>query len=134
MELRKLNKGVLKLWYVHAAIISLVLIGVFVSARAILIATGANGDSTLAVLLAVGIPVVLLLGLVLSMPALRYSMYAWGYDEKRIVVKQGVIFRRRVVIPICQIQDLHRTQIIIPLSRQILSSRKMSSTCLCASL
>ena len=110
MELRKLNKGVLKLWYVHAAIISLVLIGVFVSALAILIATGANGDITLAVLLAVGIPVVLLLGLVLSMPALRYSMYAWGYDEKRIVVKQGVIFRRRVVIPICQIQDLHRTQ------------------------
>jgi membrane protein YdbS with pleckstrin-like domain len=44
------------------------------------------------------------------MPALRYKLYAWGYDDKRIVVKQGVIFRRRVVIPVCQIQDLHRTQ------------------------
>jgi membrane protein YdbS with pleckstrin-like domain len=33
-----------------------------------------------------------------------------GYDDKRIIVKQGVIFRRRVVIPVCQIQDLHRIQ------------------------
>ena len=37
-------------------------------------------------------------------------MYAWGYDDKRIIVKQGVIFKQRVVIPVCQIQDLHRTQ------------------------
>ena len=37
-------------------------------------------------------------------------MYAWGYDDKRIIVKQGVIFRQRVVIPVCQIQDLHRMQ------------------------
>ena len=44
------------------------------------------------------------------MPLLRYKMYAWGYDEKRIIVKQGVIFKQRVVIPVCQIQDLHRTQ------------------------
>ena len=31
-------------------------------------------------------------------------------DDKRIIVKQGVVFRQRVVIPVCQIQDLHRTQ------------------------
>ena len=58
----------------------------------------------------VGIPVVLLLAVTLIIPALRYKMYAWGYDDKRIIVKQGVIFKRRVVIPVCQIQDLHRTQ------------------------
>ena len=52
----------------------------------------------------------LLLGIILIMPALRYKMYEWGYDDKRIIVKQGVIFRQRVVIPVCQIQDLHRTQ------------------------
>ena len=52
----------------------------------------------------------MILCITLIMPALRYKMYAWGYDDKRIVVKQGVIFRQRVVIPVCQIQDLHRTQ------------------------
>ncbi len=110
MELKKLNKSVLKLWYIRAAIISLALIGVFTSAAAILTAEGAPNDVRLAVMLIIGAPALLLLGFILAMPALRYKLYAWGYDDKRIVVKQGVIFRRRVVIPVCQIQDLHRTQ------------------------
>lgn len=110
MELKKLDKGVLKLWYIRAAIISLVLIGIFASVIAILTVTGAQSDVILAVSLGVGIPDALLICLTLIMPVLRYKMYAWGYDDKRIVVKQGVVFRQRVVIPVCQIQDLHRTQ------------------------
>ena len=110
MELKKLAKSVLKLWYIRAAFIALALIGVLASAAVILFAAGASSSVKLAVLLAVGIPVLLLLSLTLALPALRYKMYAWGYDEKQIVVKQGVIFRHRAVIPVCQIQDLHRTQ------------------------
>ena len=110
MKLKKLDKRVLKLWYLRAAIVSLVLVGSFANTAFILYATEAPGDVTLAVLLGVGLLVALLLGLTLVMPVLRYRMYAWGYDNKRIIVKQGVIFRQRVVIPVCQIQDLHRTQ------------------------
>lgn len=110
MELKKLDKSVLKLWYIRASITALALIGVFAGAAVILVAAGASGAVRLAVLLGVGIPIALLLGFTLIMPALRYQMYAWGYDDKRIIVKQGVIFRKRVVIPVCQIQDLHRTQ------------------------
>ena len=110
MELKKLDKRVLKLWDIRALITSLALAGVFAAAAVILAAAGASGDITLAVLSGVGIPVVLLIALTLIMPTLRYRMYAWGYDDKRIVVKEGVIFRQRVVIPVCQIQDLHRTQ------------------------
>ncbi len=110
MELNRLDKRVLKLWYLRAAIISLVLVGVFIVALGILLFEEAPNDVTFVVLLGVGIPVVLLLALTLIMPALRYKMYVWGYDDKRIIVKQGVIFRHRVVIPVCQIQDLHRTQ------------------------
>ena len=110
MELKKLDKSVLKLWYIRAAIGALALIGVFVSTTVILIASGAQNNVMTAILLGIGIVVALLLGFILIMPALRYKMYAWGYDDKRIVVKQGVIFRQRVVIPVCQIQDLHRAQ------------------------
>lgn len=110
MELKKLDKSVLKLWYVRAAIISLLLIGFFAGLIIVLIATDVPIDVILAVSAAVGVLVVLLLCLTLILPALRYKMYAWGYDEKRIIVKQGVIFRQRVVIPVCQIQDLHRIQ------------------------
>lgn len=110
MELKKLSKSVLKLWYIRAAIISAVLVGGLAGLIAILIGTKTPGDVTLAVSLGVGIPVVFLLCLTLILPALRYKLYAWGYDDQRIVVKQGVIFRHRVVIPVCQIQDLHRIQ------------------------
>ena len=110
MELKKLDKGVLKLWYIRAAFASFALLGVLFGAAVILNATGAPNDVMLATLLGLGVPVVLLLALVLILPALRYKMYAWGYDDKRIIVKQGVIFKQRVVIPVCQIQDLHRTQ------------------------
>ena len=110
LELKKLKKSVLLLWYIRAAIGALALVGIFTSVAVILNATGTPDGVMLAVLLGVGIPVALLVLFILIMPALRYKMYAWGYDDKRIIVKQGVIFRRRVVIPVCQIQDLHRTQ------------------------
>ena len=110
MKINKLDKSVLKLWYIRAAIGALALVGVVVSVLVILLATEAPSSVMLAVSLVVGIPVILLLGITLIMPVLRYKMYAWGYDDKRIVVKQGVIFRQSVVIPVCQIQDLHRTQ------------------------
>ena len=110
MELRKLDKNVLKLWYIHAALESLAPIIGFAGVAVILNAIGISGNIKLVALLAAGIPLAFVLAIILIMPALRYKMYAWGYDDKRIIVKQGVIFRKRVVIPVCQIQDLHRTQ------------------------
>ena len=110
MEMNRLNKNVLKLWYIRATIAALALVGFEVGVLVILLAAEVAGNVMLAVSLSVGIPAFLVLCIVLIMPALRYKMYAWGYDDKRIIVKQGVIFRRRVVIPVCQIQDLHRTQ------------------------
>lgn len=110
MQLNKLDKSVMKLWYIRAGIVSLTLVGLWISVFAIMIATEVPGNVMLAVSLGVGVPIILLLALTLAMPALRFKMYAWGYDDKRIIVRQGVIFRKRVVIPVCQIQDLHRTQ------------------------
>lgn len=110
MKMKKLDKSVLKLWYLRASIPALALIGVFVGVLAIAVAAGASEEEKLVVSCAAGIPIFLLLCITLIMPALRYQMYAWGYDDKRIIVKQGVIFRKRAVIPVCQIQDLHRTQ------------------------
>ena len=110
MELKKLDKCVLKLWYTRAMIYALALIGVFTTATVISAGSDIPIDDMLVFLIGFGLPVLLILCLILIMPALCYKMYAWGYDDKRIVVKQGVIFRKRVVIPVCQIQDLHRTQ------------------------
>ena len=110
MKMNKLDQSVLKLWYIRAALEALALVLAFVSAVIILVVTEVSQNVMLAVLLSAGIAIVLLLAFIFAMPALRYKMYSWGYDEERIVVKEGVIFRKKVVIPVYQIQDLHRIQ------------------------
>lgn len=110
MQLRKLDKSVLKLWYIRATILALALVAALIGLVSSLILTEAPREATLSVSIGVGVPIVLVVILILVMPILRYKMYSWGYDEKRIIVKEGIIFRKRVVIPVCQIQDLHRIQ------------------------
>lgn len=110
MQLRKLDKSVLKLWYIRAGILALALVAALIGLVSSLILTEAPREATLSVSIGVGVPIVLVVILILAMPILRYKMYSWGYDEKRIIVEQGVVFRHRVVIPVCQIQDLHRIQ------------------------
>lgn len=110
MELKKLNKSVLKMWYIQAVIISLILILAVAGTIVNVAISNASGNTLTAVSLGCGVPCVIVLCFILIMPALRYKMYAWGCDDTRIIVKQGVIFRERVVIPVCQIQDLHRKQ------------------------
>ena len=110
MELKRLDKSVLKLWYIRATIGALALICAFAGVIAVLASADFSGGVIFAVLSGIGVVVSSLLCFILIMPALSYRMYAWGYDDKRIIVRQGVIFRHRTVIPVCQIQDLHRTQ------------------------
>ena len=57
-----MDKSVLKLWYIRAAIISLAWVCLLARLISILIATGASKGVTLAVLLGAGMPVVLFLG------------------------------------------------------------------------
>ncbi len=110
MKLKKLDKRVLALWYVRMSIAALALIGILAGLLAWIASAGGQKEVILVIVCAFVIPNLLFLCLLLIMPALRYKMYAWGYDDKKIIVQQGVIFRRKAVIPVCQIQDLHRTQ------------------------
>ena len=106
MEVRKLDKAVLKLWYIKALIASAAMIAAFVVALLLI----EDSKVRLVVALSAGIPDLLAVGFILVLPYLRFKTLEYGYDEKRIFVKQGVIFRHKVLIPVCQIQDLHREQ------------------------
>ncbi len=110
MQLKKLERSVLKLWYTRAGIGAAALLSAIAAVWVILVLAAAETTVLLAVGVSVSVPLVLITALVLLLPYFRYSLFSWGYDEKTIVVQQGVIFRKRVVIPICQIQDLHREQ------------------------
>lgn len=104
MEMKKLDPRALKLWYIRSGIVSLVLLAVYIPA-AIFIPAGLGKT---AALVSGGVLLFIALALLLVLPYFRYALYRYGFDEKRIVVCHGVIFRHRVVIPVCQIQDLHR--------------------------
>lgn len=108
MELKSLNKRVLTLWYIHAAFISLSVIAGWLAAFLPLFFTGVDSAIFLAVIIPLSVIAVLLLGLIFILPYLRYKLYSYGYDERTVEVRLGVIFRKRIVIPVYQIQDLHR--------------------------
>ena len=46
---------------------------------------------------ALGIPAVLLSAFIIVYPFLRYAFYSYGYDQTRITIKKGVIFKSRVI-------------------------------------
>lgn len=108
MELKSLDKRVLSLWYIHAAFISLAVIGGWLGVFLPLCLTGVGTTILLSVIIPLSIIAVVLLVLIFGLPYFRYKLYAWGYDERTIEVRLGVIFRKRIVIPVYQIQDLHR--------------------------
>ena len=43
-------------------------------------------------------------------PSMVYNRYSYAYNDKRIVIKKGVIFKYEIIVPVCQIQDLHLLQ------------------------
>lgn len=105
MKLQNLPRAVLKLRFAYSAIGTLAILGFY---AAVIILCGEQLRLALGVSLGVAAAGLLLLIWILA--KMGYDRYRYGYDEKRIVVEKGVIFRRKIVIPICQIQDLHRVQ------------------------
>ncbi|MBP3605750.1 MAG: PH domain-containing protein [Clostridia bacterium] len=104
MKMNKLHPKAKTLWYIYAGIGVLCLLAVLLPG-AILIPAGVGRTLFL---LCGGLPILLLIALILVLPHYRYKLYSFGFDEKRITVNHGVIFRHSVTIPVCQIQDLHR--------------------------
>ena len=102
MEFKKLYKNAKLYWFImHAiwAIIILVVLSVsiFLTGEVYL----------LPLIIGVGVPATLLSIFLIIYPFLKYRFYSYAYNEEKVVIRYGVIFRHTIVMPICQIQDLH---------------------------
>ncbi len=106
IELKKLNKKIRTIWLLWGFLGTIIITIPFI----ILCALCAKNNILLPLLLSLGLVYVFLLFIFICYPMLRYNCYSYGYDEKRIIIKKGVIFKRYIIIPICQIQDLHLVQ------------------------
>lgn len=98
MNLLKLNKKVRTIWIIRNIIFSLLIALVLIPAIF---------SKEIGVIVGVAIPVVIFIIILLVWPFLKYKLYSFGYDDKRIAINYGVIFRHHVIVPIRQIQDLH---------------------------
>ena len=88
MKARKLDKNVLKLWYIRALIATVIMLGIFVCAVLLV----DEGKVRLTIAIALGIPDAAAIACILILPYLRFKMFEYGYDDKQIYVKRGVIF------------------------------------------
>lgn len=102
MKLLKLNKKVRTLWLIRNGIFVFLFILGYISLGFVV-----PTEAKLVVLLSIGFPVFLVVGLLIIWPFLKYNNYSYGFDDKRIYLNYGVIFKHKILIPIRQIQDLH---------------------------
>lgn len=105
MKYNALPKKVLYLWLLRGALGAIPTLAGFLVALFL-----CEGRARLAVGLFGGASVLIALFFMLGLPALRFFCYRYAYDEKRISVLRGVIFRQSILIPLYQIQDLHKTE------------------------
>ena len=103
MEFKKLDKKVLKIWIICTSILFVFLLGICVVTQFI--------EGIIVPLLIFEIIVMLFMAfLCFVLPVMKYNRYTYAYNEQRIIIKKGVIFKYEIIIPVCQIQDLHLLQ------------------------
>lgn len=99
----KLEKSVVKLWYLIAFIVFLAFAGPVWTTTLVL----SNGEIKLVPVVISGV-LTLIFGIIdFAYPMWKYKNYSYYYDEERIVINKGVFFKHHIVVPVCQIQDLH---------------------------
>lgn len=103
MEFLKIDKKIKKIWLITTTIVFVIFLGLCVLSNVI--------DGIILPLLIVEIIAMLIVGFFcFAFPFMVYNRYSYAYNDKRIVIKKGVIFKYEIIIPVCQIQDLHLLQ------------------------
>lgn len=101
MKLNNLEKKVSTYWLLTRVILALIVIVAFIFGIYYV-------PNEFLLILVIPGGVVVLISFIYSIifPFLEQRLYKYGYDGEKLVISKGVIFRRYVVIPIIQIQDI----------------------------
>ncbi len=103
MQLNNLSKKAKTMWLIRN-LITLAVLTVSIAIALIL----CSGEPAFPIVAGIGGILWLILAvLLLIFPSLTYKNYTYGYDEKRVILQYGVVFKHKITAPVCQIQDLH---------------------------
>lgn len=103
MDFLKIDKKIKRIWYISTTIVFILCLGACVATQFI-------AGIILPLLIAEVIVMLILAFFCYVFPAMFYNRYSYAYNDKRIVIRKGVIFKYEIIIPVCQIQDLHLLQ------------------------
>ncbi len=103
METKHVSKRAKALWMIANVIVLLIL--TTASSVTLILCWGNDYFSMLAGVTGASWAVVA--ALLLIWPSLRYKNYTYSLDDKRLIIRSGVIFKHQITAPVCQIQDLH---------------------------
>ena len=103
MNFFKLEKKIKNIWYFLTTIVFIACLGICVITQII--------EGIILPLLIIEIILMLIIGFFcFIVPNMVYNRYSYAYNDKRIVIKKGLIFKYEIIVPVCQIQDLHLLQ------------------------
>lgn len=103
MNFLMLDQKIKKIWYIITTILFILFLGFCAFTQLI-------EGLILPLLIVECIAMLILIFFCFAFPAMVYNRYSYAYNDKRIVIKKGVIFKYEIIIPVCQIQDLHLLQ------------------------
>ncbi len=103
MQYKKLNQKARTIWLIRNIIIVLVLLALFVFFYINILSKDVN--EIVNIILIILFSIIELLFII--WPFLYFNNYSYGYDDKRIVINYGVIFKHHIIVPVRQLQDLH---------------------------
>lgn len=105
MELKKLGQSAVRYW-LFKYILYMLVIAIPVLAGCL----GLTTNNLQIIIPFIIVPYLLVFVWVVVYQFLKYNCYSFGYDNERIVITKGVIFKHKILVPVCQIQDLHTVQ------------------------
>ena len=103
MQYKKLNQKARVIWLIRNIIIVLVLLVLFVFFYLNILSKDVNEIVNIILIILFSITELLFI----IWPFLYFNNYSYGYDDKRIVINYGVIFKHHIIVPVRQLQDLH---------------------------
>lgn len=103
MNFMKLDKKILNLWMICSSILFILILAICILITFLL-------DFIYPIIIVNSLILVILFFFCYPFQVMIYNRYTFAFDEKRIIIKRGVIFKYKIIIPVCQIQDLHLSQ------------------------
>lgn len=109
MNLNKISKKYVN-YLVFWRIIALIIVAACLVPEIIIILNLKNLIATILTLVLVAIIMIMMIIYAFVFPTLTYNKYFYYIDEDKIIINKGIFFKRKITIPLIQIQDVELYQ------------------------